>query len=144
MKLSIAADHAGFAYKEDILKWLAESGHEVIDFGTDSERSCDYPDFAFPAAEAVILKEVEYAILICGTGTGMAITANRIPGIRAANCLNPEMAVLARSHNDANALAMGSRLISIENAKEIIKAFLETPFEGGRHERRIDKIHDRD
>jgi ribose 5-phosphate isomerase B len=144
MKLSIAADHAGFSYKEDIRKWLSEKGHEVFDFGTDSEQSCDYPDFAFPAAEAVILKEVDLAILICGTGTGMAITANRIPGIRAANCLNPEMAVLARSHNDANALAIGSRLLTLDYAKEVITAFIETPFEGGRHERRIGKIHDRD
>ena len=141
MKLAIASDHAGFAYKNELLEWLKSQGHNIMDFGTDSDKSCDYPDYAYPAAEAVLSNIVKYAILICGTGIGVSITANKLKGIRAADCVNVEMARLSRSHNNANVLTFGSRLISIELAKEIITTFLNTEFEGGRHKNRVEKIH---
>lgn len=141
MKIAIASDHAGFEMKKEISKWLKGLEHQVLDFGTYSNESVDYPDFAFPAAEAVAGGIADLGILICGTGTGMAITANKVTGIRAANCTNVEMAVMARSHNNANVLALGARLVSIELAEEIVKEFLMTEFEGGRHMIRIEKIH---
>ncbi len=141
MKLAIASDHAGFNYKEELSKWLKENAYELEDFGTYSEESVDYPDFAFTAAESVSKGENMYAIIICGSGIGMSMVANKVKGIRAANCLNEEMAKLARQHNDANVLNFGERLIDIKTAKEIITVFLNTDFEGGRHSRRVDKIH---
>ncbi|TAL67131.1 MAG: ribose 5-phosphate isomerase B [Bacteroidetes bacterium] len=141
MKLAIAADHAGFDYKKELIEWLKSHGHNVIDFGTDSDASCDYPDYAYPATEAVLNNIVRYAILICGTGIGVSITANKMKGIRAADCVTVEMARLARLHNNANVLTFGARLISLELAKEIITTFLNTEFEGGRHKSRVEKIH---
>ena len=141
MNISIASDHAGFEYKKALIEWLKSEGYNVIDFGTNSTESCDYPDFAYPAAEAVANHSSDYGIIICGTGIGMSITANKVNGIRAANCMTTEMARLARFHNDANVLTFGARLISLEQAKELIKIFLVTEFEGGRHTTRVGKIH---
>ena len=141
MKISLASDHAGFEYKELIKQYLLDLGYEISDFGTDSKESADYPDFAYQAAKAVSDGICERGIIICGTGIGVTITANKVSGIRAANCYTVEMAILSRQHNNANILNFGSRLIPIETAKQITQAFLTTEFEGGRHQSRIDKIH---
>jgi len=141
MKIALGCDHAGFQLKKAVLDLLSDMGHEVLDSGTDSPESVDYPDFAHAAAERVKNKEADAAIVICGSGIGVSISANKVSGIRCALCLTPEMATLAREHNNANALAMGARFISEESAREIVSAFIKTPFEGGRHERRVEKIH---
>ena len=141
MKIALAADHAGFEYKKILLEWLKENDYQVLDFGAFSTESVDYPDYAFPASEAVAAGIADFGILICGSGIGMEITANKVTGIRAANCMNEEMAVLGRQHNNANVLTLGSRLIDIETAKKIILTFLDTEFEGGRHMIRVEKIH---
>lgn len=141
MKIAIASDHAGFKLKKELSSFLKELGHQVLDFGTFSEESVDYPDFAFPAAEAVAGAIADFGILICGTGIGMAITANKIVGIRAANCTSVEMAEMARRHNNANVLTLGARITDPEVAKNIVQVFLDTEFEGGRHMIRIEKIH---
>ena len=141
MKISLASDHAGFEYKEQISSYLTLMGYEVVDFGDFSLASTDYPDHAFAAAKAVADGNCEKGIIICGTGIGVSITANKVTGIRSANCSTVEMAVLCRQHNDANILNFGSRLITIELAKQITDAFLNTEFDGGRHSGRIDKIH---
>ena len=140
MKIAIASDHAGFDYKEQIKKYLAEQGHEVVDFGTDSADSCDYPDFIRPAAQAVADKECDREIVLGGSGNGEAMAANRIHGIRCALCWDLKSAELARAHNDSNVLSLGQRMISPELALKIVKTWLDTPFEGGRHIRRINKI----
>jgi len=137
MKIAIASDHAGFDYKERIKPLLQTLGHEVRDFGTSSNEPVDYPLFIRPAAEAVARGECERAIVLGGSGNGEAIVANKVKGIRCALCWNVESARLSRQHNDANALSLGQRLISLETALEIVKVWLATPFEGGRHERRI-------
>jgi len=137
MKIAIASDHAGFDYKERIKPLLQTLGHEVRDFGTSSNDPVDYPLFIRPAAEAVARGECERAIVLGGSGNGEAIVANKVKGIRCALCWNVESARLSRQHNDANALSLGQRLISLETALEIVKVWLATPFEGGRHERRI-------
>lgn len=141
MKIAIGSDHAGFELKKIIIDWLNEHEHQVLDFGAFSSESVDYPDYAYPTAESVAAGISDFGILICGTGTGMCITANKITGIRAANCITPEMAKLSREHNNANVLAMGSRLIDAETARRITSVFLETDFEGGRHMIRVEKIH---
>jgi ribose 5-phosphate isomerase B len=141
MKIAIGSDHAGFEVKNIIKSFLAELGHEVKDFGCESSDSCDYPDYAYPLAREVAAGNFDFGILICGSGIGMSIVANKVEGIRAANCCSVEMARLARQHNDANVLTFGARLIPIELAKEIVSAFLEESFEGGRHQRRVGKIH---
>ncbi|MBX3043720.1 MAG: ribose 5-phosphate isomerase B [Candidatus Kapabacteria bacterium] len=141
MKIALASDHAGFELKEFIREYLTQKEYKILDFGAFSSESVDYPDYAFPASEAVSSGVADIGILICGTGTGMAITANKIHNIRAANCVTPEMAVMARSHNNANILTYGSRLISPELAVEITEKFISTEFEGGRHQKRIIKIH---
>ena len=141
MKISVASDHAGFEYKERLKELLKSLGHEVVDFGCFSPDSSDYPDFAYPAAKAVGIGECERGIFICGTGVGVSIVANKVKGVRAANCCSVEEAKLSRQHNNANVLTFGARLISWELAKEIVKVWLETEFEGGRHERRVEKIH---
>jgi ribose 5-phosphate isomerase B len=141
MKIALASDHAGFELKEYVSKFLSEKDYQVLDFGTYSTESVDYPDFAFPASESVVSGVSDFGILICGTGTGMSIIANKVMGIRAASCTSADMAEFARSHNNANILTMGSRLINQETALEIVKRFLETDFDGGRHKIRIDKIH---
>jgi ribose 5-phosphate isomerase B len=143
VRIVIAADHAGFHLKEDLKKKLLEAGHEVVDIGTHSSESTDYPDFAYPAARMVAGGQAEQSILICGTGAGMAITANRLAGVRAVVCFSVEMARLARTHNNANALCLASRLTDEDMAWQIVQVFLNTAFEGGRHLRRIEKI-DRD
>ena len=140
MTISIGSDHAGFAYKEAIKTMLSAEGHTVIDVGTTSEDSVDYPDYGHAAAELVRSGRAEYGVLVCGSGIGISIAANKVHGIRAANCTSTTMAQLARQHNDANMVAVGQRLVSEEEALAIVRTFLETPFEGGRHQRRVDKI----
>jgi ribose 5-phosphate isomerase B len=137
MKIAIGSDHAGFRYKEEIKRWLSERGHEVHDVGTHSTEPVDYPLFIRPAAEAVASGECERAIVLGGSGNGEAMMANRIKGVRCALCWNAETARLARQHNDANALSIGERMIPLETALEIVRLWIETPFEGGRHVRRI-------
>jgi ribose 5-phosphate isomerase B len=139
--IAIGADHAGFDYKEKIKLLLKSMGLEFADFGTDSRNSSDYPDFAHKVAEAVSGGDAQFGILVCGTGIGMAITANKHKGVRAGNVESADAARLARQHNDANVLAIGARLTAWEKAEEIIKIFLATKFEGGRHDRRVQKIH---
>lgn len=139
--VAIAADHAGFVLKSPLKEELAQLGHAVIDLGTMSEDSVDYPDFAHRIAEVIESGRAKMGVLMCGTGIGMSIAVNRNPAVRAALCLTPEMARLARAHNDANVLVMGGRLMKPEVAKECLRVFLETPFEGGgRHERRVAKL----
>lgn len=139
-KIAIGADHAGFDLKEKVREWLTRSGFESKDFGTYSSESADYPDFAHPVAAAVEKKEFDLGILICGSGNGVAITANKHQGIRAAICWNEELASLARQHNDANVLCLPARYISSDLAMKIIDKFLSSSFEGGRHDRRVKKI----
>lgn len=141
MKIAIGCDHAGYEHKLGIVDFLHLLGCEVTDFGCNSAESCDYPDFARPTAESVAKGEHDFGILICGSGIGMSIVANKIRGIRAANCTSPKMAELARQHNNANILTFGARLVSLDDAKEIVRSFLNTKFEGGRHQRRVEKIH---
>ena len=141
MKLALASDHAGFELKSKLANWLKGQDYQIIDFGTFSEQSVDYPDFAFPAAESVASGETDFGIIICGSGIGMSIVSNKVKGIRAANCVTEEMAHLSRLHNNANVLNMGARLINFETAKKITTTFLNGKFEGGRHNNRIDKIH---
>ena len=140
MRVSLGADHKGFELKDKIKKYLVELGHEVTDFGTNSSESVDYPDFGFRVAESVAKGEVDFGITVCWTGNGMNIAANKVKGIRSALCLNEEMAVLARAHNNANVLALAAKFIPEELARKILDAWLSTEFEGGRHSRRLDKI----
>src|SRR3982075_4344301 len=137
MKISLGTDHAGFRYKEKVKAFLTELGHEVKDFGTFSEESVDYPVFIRPAAEAVARGECDRGIVFGGSGNGEAMVANKVHGVRCALCWNLESARLSRQHNDANVLSLGQRMMTLETALEIVKVWLTTPFEGGRHERRI-------
>ena len=138
--IAIGSDHAGYAYKEKLKKMLEDKWYAVKDFGTDSESSVDYPDFAHPVANAVEQGAARYGILLCGSANGVAISANKHRGIRAALCWNVEVAELARQHNDANIICIPARFVSIEQAIEMTEAFLDTSFEGGRHQKRVDKI----
>lgn len=138
--IAIGSDHAGFAYKEKIKQTLIRGGYEVLDKGTFGETSVDYPDFAHPVASAVESGAANWGILICGSGNGVTITANKHAGIRAALCWKEELARLARAHNDANVLCIPARFVSLELAKKMVKAFLSEPFEGGRHLSRVQKI----
>lgn len=138
--VAVACDHGGFALKPAVLEVLREAGLEVLDLGTDSEDSVDYPDFGQALAEAVISGRAARGVVICGTGIGISIAANRYPEIRAAACHDETTARLAREHNDANVLALGARIIGGEVAKDCLRAFLKTPFGGERHERRVDKL----
>lgn len=140
MKIAIASDHAGYDYKTLIVKHLQAQGHQVVDFGTDSEASCDYPDFIIPAARAVASGECQQGIVLGGSGNGEAIAANRIRGVRCALCWNVETAQLAREHNDANMISLGERQIDGPLALRIVDTWLSAQFEGGRHLRRILKI----
>src|ERR1700722_21001033 len=140
MKIAIGSDHAGFLYKEKIIAHLQVLGHEVKDFGTYSEATVDYPKFIRPVAEAVARGEFERGIVLGGSGNGEAIVANRVHGVRGALCWDLETARLARAHNDSNVLSLGQRMISEDLALEIVKIWLVTPFEGGRHIRRIAEI----
>ncbi|MDE6229188.1 MAG: RpiB/LacA/LacB family sugar-phosphate isomerase [Muribaculaceae bacterium] len=143
MKIGICCDHAGYQLKETLKRVLAERPdvEEIIDFGTNSEASCDYPDFAHPCAAALESGEVWPAIGICGSGNGIAMTLNKHRNVRAAICWNTELAQLARQHNDANCLVLSARFITTETALAVTEAFLATLFEGGRHERRVEKIN---
>jgi ribose 5-phosphate isomerase B len=140
MKIGIGSDHAGFRYKEQIRDYLLSLGHQVKDLGTDSEAPFDYPLFIRPVAEGVARGDFERGVVLGGSGNGEAIVANRVKGIRCALCWNIESAGLARRHNDANMISLGQRMISIESALEIVKTWLDTPFEGGRHQHRIELI----
>lgn len=142
MKIALASDHAGFAVKEELKPLLEELGQQVEDLGTVSEESVDYPDYARKVAEAVSRGEVDQGLLVCGSGIGMAISANKVDGVRAALAWNEETARLARQHNDANVLAIGARTTPKDEIPKIIRAWLDAEFEGGRHERRIEKIRD--
>lgn len=140
MKIAIASDHAGWENKEQLKLWLEQAGHQIEDYGTSSQTSCDYPDFAIQVSHAVANHHAEFGILICGTGIGMSITANKISGIRAAVCVNEEMAKLSREHNNCNVLCLGARLTNIADMKKIAEIWLNTTFEAGRHQKRLDKI----
>ena len=143
-KIIIAADHGGYSLKEALKPHLTEMGLVVTDAGTDSDQAVDYPDFGGKAAEAVSGGLFPRGILICGSGVGMSIVANRFPGVRAALCLDEETARLSRMHNDANILVLAGRKTDPETAGKIVRTWLSTPFEGGRHQRRLDKIHEID
>jgi len=140
MKIAIGSDHAGFQYKEKIRAYLEALGHAVTDFGTHSDAPVDYPLFIRPVAEAVARGEFERGIVLGGSGNGEAIVANRVHGIRCPVCWNEESARLGRQHNNANMISLGQRMISIESALDIVRIWLETPFEGGRHQHRIELI----
>lgn len=140
MNIALGADHGGYAYKEAIKEMLIADGHVVLDVGTTSTESVDYPDYGTKAAHLVRDGQAEAGVLVCGSGIGISIAANKVRSIRAANCTSVEMAQLARMHNNANMVAVGERLMSVDLARDIVRAFLSTPFEGGRHERRVDKI----
>jgi ribose 5-phosphate isomerase B len=140
MKIALASDHAGFRLKEEVKSYLEESNLEVIDYGTLSEESCDYPDYALKAAEAVKDGTCQLGILICGTGLGMAISANKVPGVRAIVCSDTFSARMGREHNDANVLCIGARVVGGGLVMEIVKAFLDAKFQGDRHARRVAKI----
>ena len=140
MKIALASDHGGFALKNEIGAYLKEQGHETVDFGCYSTDSCDYPDFGAPAARAVAKGECERGVVICSTGIGISISANKVRGIRCALCGDLYSAEMTRRHNNANVLAMGASLTAPTLAKKIVDVFLATPFEGGRHQRRVDKL----
>ena len=140
MNISIACDHGAFDLKERLKAHLAEQGHEVVDCGTSSLDSCDYPDFARPAAQMVADGTCDKGVVLCTTGIGVSITANKVRGVRCALCHDPLSAEMTRRHNDANVLAMGAQIIGGNLAERILDVFLSTEFEGGRHQRRVDKI----
>jgi len=140
MKIAIGADHAGFPLKQKIKQWLTEQGIDVQDEGTISTDSVDYPDFARQVGEEVAGKKVDRGILVCGSGIGMSIAANKVPGVRAANVHTVYEAQMSREHNDANVLALGARILTDDEAHSILDAWLRTKFAGGRHQRRLDKI----
>jgi ribose 5-phosphate isomerase B len=138
--IAIGSDHAGFEYKQALKQWLEYNNYTVTDFGTDSQNSVDYPDFAHPVSSAVEKGEADAGLLLCGSANGVAITANKHQHIRAALCWTEEIAALARQHNNANIVCIPARYVSIDEAERILITFLRTPFEGGRHERRVEKI----
>ncbi len=142
MKVAVGSDHAGFDYKEIVKKYLEDKGYKIIDKGTYSKESVDYPVFGEAVGKAVASGEADMGIVICGTGIGISISANKIPGVRAALCTNEYMARMARKHNNANVLAFGARVLGIDVALGIIDQFFNTEFEGGRHERRVNLIMD--
>ena len=140
MKIALSADHAGYELKDMLAQWLRDGGHDVLDLGTNGPESVDYPDFGARLGRAVADGDAERGIAICGSGIGIAIAANRNPGCRCAQVNEPLSAALARTHNDANAIALGARLIGADMAKACVTAFLSTDFEGGRHQRRVDLL----
>lgn len=140
MKIAIGSDHGGVDLKEEIINFLKSENYDVKDFGTNSKASCDYPDYALKVAESIVAKEFEFGILVCGTGIGISIAANKVPGIRAALCSDTFSAHATREHNDANILALGARSVGPGLALDIVKTFLSAKFEGDRHQTRIDKI----
>lgn len=140
MKIALGADHGGFELKEKIKAHLIEKGYEVLDLGTHSTESVDYPTFGHAVGHTVVDKKADYGVLVCGTGIGISIAANKVPGVRAALCTNTTMARLTREHNNANILAMGGRIVGDVLALEMVDVFLATEFQGGRHEKRVDAI----
>lgn len=140
MKIAIGGDHAGYTYKEELKAVLIKNGHEVEDFGPNSEESCDYPDIAHPLANSIEGGSNQLGIAICGSGNGINMTLNKHQGIRSALCWNEELAALARQHNNANVISLPARFIDIDLARNCVLTFIETAFEGGRHERRVNKI----
>ena len=141
MKISLGTDHAGFRYKEKVKAFLTEFGHEVKDFGTFSEESVDYPVFIRPAAEAVARGECDRGIVFGGSGNGEAMVANKVHGVRCALCWNEEVARLSRQHNDANVLSLGQRVIAEDLVLKIVRVWIDTPFEGGRHQKRVEQLN---
>ncbi len=142
MKIALGADHAGYLLKDQILLYVTGLGHQVIDEGTNAADSVDYPDFALKVAENVAAGRAERGILVCGSGIGMAITANKVPGIRAANISSQYEAQMSREHNNLNVLTLGARILDEIVATQIVQVWLDTPFSGGRHSGRLDKIHE--
>ncbi|GAB6169217.1 ribose 5-phosphate isomerase B [Clostridium carnis] len=140
MRIALGSDHGGIELRKEILNYLNLKGYEVKDFGTHTAESCDYPDYALPVAEAVANKEFDFGILVCGTGIGIGIAANKVPGIRAALCSDTFSAHATREHNDANILTLGQRVVGVGLALDIVKTFLDSKFEGDRHQGRINKI----
>ena len=140
MRIALAADHAGFALKDELAAWLAEQGHDVADLGTNSPESVDYPEFGAKLARAIASGEATHGIAVCGSGIGISIAINRDPKCRCARVDDPLSAALAREHNDANVLALGARLVGPDMAKACVAAFLGTDFAGGRHQRRVDQL----
>jgi len=139
-KVALASDHGGYGLKTQIKQYLQSKGYTVLDLGTDSEESVDYPDFGAKAAEAVLNKEADCAVIMCGSGIGISISANKFKGIRCALCFDTYTAKMSRMHNDANIMAVGGRITTIERAVDMVDLFLTTEFEGGRHQRRIDML----
>ena len=142
MKIALGADHAGYLLKDRIRQYVADRGHQVIDEGTNTSDSVDYPDYALKVAEDVASGRAERGILVCGSGIGMAIAANKVPGIRAANISNEVEAQLSREHNNLNVLTLGGRILEESDATHIVQIWLDTPFSGGRHSGRLEKIHE--
>ncbi|MCC8167734.1 MAG: ribose 5-phosphate isomerase B [Clostridiales bacterium] len=142
MKIGIGNDHAAVEMKKEIMAYLQELGYEVVNYGTDSSESCNYPEYGEKVGRAVVAGEVDCAVLICGTGVGISIAANKVDGVRAAVCSDTATARLVKQHNNANIIAFGQRIVGIELAKDIVKTYLESEFLGGRHQVRIDMIHD--
>jgi ribose 5-phosphate isomerase B len=140
LRIAVGSDHAGFPLKEKVREYLVSKGYEVEDHGTESPESVDYPDYAERVATRVAAKEVSFGVVVCGTGVGVSISANKVPGIRAAPCNDTLTARLAREHNDANILALGGRIVDEATARKILDTWIATPFAGGRHQRRVDKI----
>jgi len=140
VNIVVGADHGGYTLKDLIAKWLKEQGHRVVDVGCNSAESVDYPDYASKAVDEIIKGTSEYGILVCGTGIGMSIAANRHYGIRAANCFNENTAALSREHNNANMLCLGARVVDDDTALKMVKIWLLTEFAGGRHQKRIEKF----
>lgn len=140
MKITIGNDHTGTEYKKVIMQYLLSQHYDVTNVGTDSPESVDYPDFAHPVGEMIDKGEADWGIVICGSGNGVAMTVNKHPKVRCALCWNKEIAALAREHNNANVIAIPARFTAVEQALEMVKTFLNTPFEGGRHARRVEKI----
>ena len=142
MRIGIGNDHSAVEMKKEVMKFLQDLGYEVINYGTDSTESCDYPVYGEKVGRAVVAKEVDLGILICGTGVGISLAANKVKGVRAVVCSEPYSARLSRQHNNTNILAFGARVVGIELAKMIIEEWLNAEFEGGRHQRRVDMIMD--
>ncbi|MEP1033939.1 ribose 5-phosphate isomerase B [Ekhidna sp.] len=141
MKIAIGGDHAGFQYKERLVRHLEDQGHTIEDFGPSTDGSVDYPDHVHPLASSIASEDCDLGILICGSGNGVAMTANKHENVRAALCWNAELASLARQHNNANVICLAARFLAYEYAETLVDTFVETTFEGGRHERRVNKIN---
>ena len=140
MRIALAADHAGFALKDDLARWLGEQGHDIVDLGTNSAESVDYPKYGALLAQAIARGDAERGVAVCGSGIGISIAVNREPACRCARVDDPLSAALAREHNDANVIALGARLVGPDMAKACVAAFLDSPFAGGRHQRRVDLL----